>query len=120
MRIEQRTVGGVVVLSIRGDITMGEPGAIRLADRVRAALQEGHDRLLLDLAYVRYVDSAGLGSLVQAYAAAQNRGGVIKLVNATRQLHDLLVVTRVLTLFFDCFDEEAEALASFGHSTTRH
>lgn len=112
MRIERRKVGDVVVLSIRGDITMGESGAIRVADKVRGALQEGHDRLLLDLGYVRYVDSAGLGGLVQAYAAVRNRGGAIKLVNVTKRLNDLLVATRVLTLF-DCFDQESEALASF-------
>jgi anti-sigma B factor antagonist len=119
MRIEQRMVGGVVVLSIRGDMTLGEQGATRLADRVRAVLQEGHDRLLLDLGYVQYVDSAGLGGLVQAYAATRNRGGVLKLVNATRRLHDLLVVMRVLTLF-DTFDQESEALASFDRYAVHH
>jgi anti-sigma B factor antagonist len=119
MRIEQRTVGNVVVLSIRGDITMGESGATRVADKVRGALLEGHDRLLLDLGHVGHVDSAGLGGLVQAYAAVRNRGGAIKLVNATKRFHDLLVVTSVLTLF-DCFDRESEALASFQRYAASH
>jgi anti-sigma B factor antagonist len=119
MRIEQRTVGDVVVLSIRGDITMGESGATRVADKVRGALQDGHDRLLLDLGHVGHVDSEGLGGLVQAYASVRNRGGAIKLVNATKRFHDLLVVARVLALF-DCFDGESEALASFEHCAVRH
>ena len=118
MRIEQRTVGDVVVLSIRGDITMGERGAVHVADKVRSALHEGHDRLLLDLGHVGFVDSAGLGGLVQAYAAVRNRGGAIKLLNVSRRLKDLLVVTRVLNLF-DCFELESEALASFDQYVMR-
>ena len=112
MRMEQRTVDEVVVLSIVGDIAMNGAGASLLADRVRSLLQDGHDRLVLDLGHVRYVDSAGLGELVHAFSAVRNRGGAIKLLNITRRLTDLLVVTRLLTVF-DCFDGEAEALASF-------
>ena len=112
MKMEQRTVDEVVVLSIVGDIAMNGAGASLLADRVRSLLQDGHDRLVLDLGHVRYVDSAGLGELVHAFSAVRNRGGAIKLLNVTRRLTDLLVVTRLLTVF-DCFDDEAEALASF-------
>ena len=112
MKMEQRTVDEVVVLSIVGDIAMNGAGASLLADRVRSLLQDGHDRLVLDLGHVRYVDSAGLGELVHAFSAVRNRGGAIKLLNVTRRLTDLLVVTRLLTVF-DCFDGEAEALASF-------
>ena len=112
MKMEQRTVDEVVVLSIVGDIAMNGAGASLLADRVRSLLQDGHDRLVLNLGRVRYVDSAGLGELVHAFSAVRNRGGAIKLLNITRRLTDLLVVTRLLTVF-DCFDGEAEALASF-------
>jgi len=112
MNIEQRTVGDVVVLSISGDIAMNGTGASRVADKVRSVLQEGHDRLVLDLGRVRYVDSAGLGELVQAFSAVRNRGGAMKLLNVTKRLNDLLVVTKLLTVF-DCFDQESEALASF-------
>jgi anti-sigma B factor antagonist len=112
MNIEERMVGDVVILSIRGDITLGESGATRVADKVRSLLQQGHDHALLDLGHVRYVDSAGLGELVQSHAAATNRGGALKLLNVTKRLNDLLVITRLVTVF-ECFDEESEALASF-------
>ena len=79
---------------------------------MRSALNEGHDRLVLDLGHVRYVDSAGLGELVQAFSAVRNRGGDMKLLKVTKRLNDLLIVTRLLTVF-DCFDQESEALASF-------
>jgi anti-sigma B factor antagonist len=112
MKIEQRTVGDVVVLSISGDIAMNGAGATRVADKVRSLLQEGHTRLLLDLGHVRYVDSAGIGELVHAFSAVRNRGGAMKLLNVNSRLNDLLVVTKLL-MVFECFDQESEALASF-------
>ena len=112
MNIEEREIGDVMVLSVVGDITMNGTEATQVADKVRSGLHEGHDRFVLDLGHVRYVDSFGLGELVQAFAAVRNRGGSIKLLNVTRRLNDLLVLTRLLTVF-DCFDQEAEALASF-------
>lgn len=112
MDIEQRTVGDVLVLSIRGDITMVGGGATRIADAVRGALEPGRDRLLIDLGHVRYVDSAGLGGLVEAFAAARNRGGALKLLHVTDRLNNLLVITRLLTVF-ECLDSEADAVESF-------
>ena len=59
------------------------------------------------------MDSAGLGQLVQAYATTKNKGGALKLVNVTKRLRDLLIVTKLLTVF-DTYDDEKTALASFG------
>ena len=84
--------------------------------RVRRLVHEGYSRVVLDLARVRYVDSAGLGDLVQAVSAARTRGGAIKLVNVTTRLNDLLVVTKLLTVF-ECLDQEDEAVASFAAPT---
>ena len=70
----------------------------------------------LDLEQVSYVDSAGLGELVQAYVTARKRDGSLKLLNVTKRLRDLLVVTRLLTVF-ETFDSEEEAIASFGGAT---
>jgi anti-sigma B factor antagonist len=112
MNIEQREVGDVMVLSIIGDITLNGTGATVVADKVRSQLQQGHQRLVLDLGRVRYVDSAGLAELVHAYSAVRNRGGALKLLNVTKRLNDLLVVSKLL-MVFDCFDQESAALASF-------
>lgn len=116
MNFEQRTVGNVVVVSVLGDITMPEGAAKSVADKVRSLLQEGNARLVLDVGHVRYVDSTGLGELVEAYTAARNRGGGVKLLNVGKRLNDLLVLTRLLTVF-ECFDEEADAVASFSRPT---
>ena len=120
MNIEQRTVGDVIVLSIPGDIITTYGGeATRLADRVRSELQRGHERIVLDLRHVRYVDSSGLGELVQAQSAVRTRSGAIRLLHVSKQLKDLLEVTRLLPVF-DCFDQEDKALASFdAHALSR-
>ena len=113
MELEQRIAGGVVIIKVTGDITLNKGGNVILKDKVQSLLQQGHKNLLVDLSGVSYVDSAGLGELVQAYATTKNRGGALKLLNVTKRLKDLLIVTKLLTVF-DAFDSEATALASFG------
>ena len=119
MNIEQRTVGDVVVLSIVGDITMVESGAPRLSDKVRSILQQGENRIVLDLGHVRHVDSGGLGEIVDAYSTVRSQGGALKLLNVTTRLNDLLILTKLVTVF-DCFDQESEALASFEECAAPH
>jgi len=113
MQLEQRVAGNVAIITVTGDITLNKGGDVLLKDKVQSLIQQGHKNLLIDLSGVSYVDSAGLGELVQAYATTKNRGGALKLVNVTKRLKDLLVVTKLLTVF-DTFDSEADALASFG------
>jgi len=113
MQLEQSIVGQVAVVKITGDITLNKGGDVLLKDKVQSLLQQGQKDILLDLSGVSYVDSAGLGELVQAYATTKNRGGALKLLSVTKRLKDLLVVTKLLTVF-DAYDAEADALASFG------
>ena len=96
-----------------GDLTMRNGGTMLLADKVRNVLQQGHRRLVLEVGNLRYVDSSGLGELVQANAAAHNRGANLKLLHVSRKLSDLLILTRLQPVF-DCWEREAEAVASFG------
>ena len=116
MQLEQRIAGQVAIVTVTGDITLNKGGDVLLKDKVQSLIQQGQKNILLDLSGVPYVDSAGLGELVQAYATTRNRGGALKLLNVTTRLRDLLVVTKLLTVF-DTYDTESEALASFGHSS---
>jgi anti-sigma B factor antagonist len=113
MNISQRSVQGVCVLDIDGPITLGADGSERLADKVRSVLQSGEKQVLLNLSGVAYIDSAGLGSLVNAYTTVKKQGGALKLVGVTKKLKDLLVITKLSTVF-DSFDTEAAALESYG------
>ena len=112
MQLEERVVGDVAVVKVTGDITLNKGGDVLLKDKVQSLLQQGQTKILIDLSGVPYVDSAGLGELVQAFATARNRGGSLKLLHVTKRLHDLLIVTKLLTVF-DTFDNEADALKSF-------
>jgi anti-sigma B factor antagonist len=113
VNIEKRMAGDVMVLSLVGDMTLDGSGATMIADKVRSEMVQGQNRFLLDLGHVRYIDSAGLGELIHAFAAVRNRGGAMKLLNVTKRVNELLVLTRLLTVF-ESFDTEAEALESYG------
>ena len=112
MHISERTVGAVRVLDLSGQLTLGAAGSELLADKVRSVLQQGEKRLLVNLKDVSYMDSAGLGELVQAYATTTRQGGTLKLVNTTSKLRDLLTITKLATVF-EMHDTEAAAIASF-------
>ena len=113
MTISQRTVQGVCVLDIDGPITLGTDGSERLGDTVRTVLAGGEKNVLLNLASVAYIDSAGLGELVNAFTTVKKQGGALKLVGVTKKLKDLLVITKLATVF-ESFDTEAAALESYG------
>jgi anti-sigma B factor antagonist len=115
MRIEERIVDNVAVLSVHGDIVLNASGQ-NLADRIRRILEQDRQCIALDMGDVRYVDSGGIGELVEAFSAAQNRGGSLKLFGVNRRLSDLLVITKLLNVF-ECFDTEREAIDSFDART---
>ena len=112
MQIDQKMAGDVMVVHVTGDITLNQGGDVLLKDKVQSLLQQGKKKLVLDLGSVSYVDSAGLGQLVQVHATTKSNGGSLRLINVTKRLKDLLVVTKLVTVF-DSYDSEAEALASF-------
>ena len=112
MHIDQKTAGDVTVISVNGDITLNQGGDVLLKDKIQSLLQQGHKKLVLDVGGVSYVDSAGLGQLVQIHATTKNNGGSLRLANVQKKLKDLLVVTKLVTVF-DSHDSEAAAVASF-------
>ncbi|MGH9256455.1 MAG: STAS domain-containing protein [Vicinamibacterales bacterium] len=115
MQLEQRIVGDVAIVRVSGEITLKRGGDAMLHDKVRSLIEQGHKRVLVDMAGVSYIDSAGLGELVQAYSTTRNHGGSLKLFNPTERLRNLLVLTQLTALFGKCdYDDEAQALASFG------
>ena len=114
MQIEQRAVGDVVILDLRGKITLGE-GDELLKDKVNSLVNQGHKKIILNLAGVPYIDSAGLGEVVRTYTTVSRQGGSLKLLNLTKRITDLLSITKLLTVF-ETFDTENEAVRSFSAS----
>jgi len=114
MQIEERTVGDVVVLDLKGRITLGD-GDQLLKDKVNSLVNQGRKRIILNLAGVPYIDSAGLGEIVGSYTTVSRQGGSLKLLNLTKKITDLLAITKLLTVF-ETFDSEDEAVRSFSAS----
>jgi len=114
MQIEQRAVGDVTVLDVKGRVTLGE-GDELLRDKVNSLLNQGQKKIVLNLADVPYVDSAGLGEIVRTYTTVSRQGGSLKLLNLTKRITDLLSITKLLTVF-ETFDNENEAVRSFSQS----
>jgi anti-sigma B factor antagonist len=112
MHISERMVGDVMIVDVSGKVTLGDGGDAMLKDKMGSLVQQGNKKVLLNLGEVSYVDSAGLGAIVQAYATLNKIGGTLKVLNATKRIKDLLSITKLLTIF-DTFDNEAEAVKSF-------
>jgi anti-sigma B factor antagonist len=111
MVIEERVIGDVTVLDLKGKMTLGE-GDELLKDKINSLIHQGQKKLLLNLEGVPYIDSAGLGEIVRTYTTVSRQGGNLKLENLTKRITDLLSITKLLTVF-ETFDSEPEALKSF-------
>ncbi|HZA37090.1 MAG TPA: STAS domain-containing protein [Vicinamibacterales bacterium] len=114
MQIEERIVGDVTILDLKGKMTLGE-GDELLKDKINSLIHQGQKNLLLNLEGVPYIDSAGLGEIVRTYTTVSRQGGALKLVNLTKRITDLLSITKLLTVF-ETFDLEKDAVASFQSS----
>ena len=112
MHISERAVGEVTIVDVSGKITLGEGGDVVLKDKMQSLMQQGKKKVVLNLGDVSYVDSAGLGAIVGSYATLNKNGGMLKLVNTTKRIKDLLSITKLLTVF-ECHDDEAAAVKSF-------
>jgi anti-sigma B factor antagonist len=111
-----RRDGNVTILDLSGKITLGENTGI-LRDELRSLMSQGNKNIILNLRDVSYVDSAGLGELVGAYTTAANQGGSVKLLNLQGKMRDLMQITKLHTIF-PAFDNEQEAVKSFGTAAT--
>ena len=109
--VKERQAGDVTILDMRGEVRIGE-GSIALRDAIRNLTSEGKKKVLLNLAGVSYIDSSGIGELIANYTTVTRQGGQLKLLKLTDRVQNLLVITKLLTVF-DAYDDEAEALKSF-------
>jgi anti-sigma B factor antagonist len=109
--LKERQAGDVTILDLTGEVRIGE-GSVALRDSIRNLADQGKKKVLLNLAGVRYIDSSGIGELIANYTTISRQGGQLKLLKLTDRVQNLLVITKLLTVF-DSYDDEAEALKSF-------
>jgi anti-sigma B factor antagonist len=106
-----RDSGSVTVVDFGGRIVLGDGSAL-LRKTVRQLLDDNRTKILINLADVNYIDSSGIGELVQAYTSVKKSGGELKLLHLTKKVKDLLQITKLYTVF-DVYSDESTAVGSF-------
>jgi len=111
MKFSTRKSGDVVIIDVEGKILLGE-GDVEIKHVVDDLLKKGKKNILLNLAKVPYLDSAGLGEIIRCFTTLRKCGGNFKLLSPNRRVIDLLSITNLLNVF-DWYDDEPSALMSF-------
>lgn len=111
LKIGTRRSGSVVIIDLEGQIRIGETN-IDLHKTIQDMVASGERKVLLNLAAVTHIDSSGLGELVGGHATLEKNDGEMKLLNLTERVSELMMITKLLTVF-EVFEDEAEAVASF-------
>lgn len=107
----EKELGGVILLDLRGRITLG-PETEALRSKFKALLNAGHHSIVLNLKDVSYVDSVGLSTLIAGYTSVRSVGGSLKLLHLPSGVHQLLQITRLSTVF-EIYEDRTAALESF-------
>jgi anti-sigma B factor antagonist len=110
LEINRHEKEGIVILDLNGRLVVG--GASLLREKVNEEVVNGHQQLILNLKEVDYIDSTGLGTMVICYTTLQKTGGGLKLVNLNRRNIELMLLTKLSTVF-QIFGDEQEAVNSF-------
>jgi len=108
-----REVDGVAVVALDGRIVLGEESNA-LREKVKSLIAEGKTKVVLNMANITFIDSAGLGTLVAAHHSAKSQGAALKLAHLGSKFQEVLQITKLLTVF-DVYNSEAEAVASFAY-----
>jgi anti-sigma B factor antagonist len=111
LKMTTREVDGVTVVALDGRIVLGEESNA-LREKVKSLIAEGKKKIVLNMANVTFIDSAGLGTLVAAHHSAKSQGAALKLAHLGAKFQEVLQITKLLTVF-DVYNTEAEAVASF-------
>ena len=111
MKVSERKVGNAVVVDVTGKmISTDSPGLLK--DKITSLVFQGEKQIVLNLGDVSYVDSAGLGEMIACHGTATRAGAEVKLANVGKRIKDLLIMTRLVTVF-DAHDSEDAAVQSF-------
>ena len=111
LKMTNREVDGVAVVALDGRIVLGEESNA-LREKVKSLIAEGKKKVVLNMANITFIDSAGLGTLVAAHHSAKSQGAALKLAHLGAKFQEVLQITKLLTVF-DVYNTEAEAVSSF-------
>ncbi len=104
--------GDVLVIALSGKV-IGGPELMEVKSVFQKAVDQENNKVLLDLGKVSWMDSSGLGVIVSGHTTLSRAGGALRILNATKKIHELFIITKLITIF-ETFTDEQEALNSFG------
>jgi anti-sigma B factor antagonist len=113
LRITERQIGDITVLDLSGLLVLDDGDAV-FRDAVNDLIARDRLYMVVNLADVTYIDSAGIGVLIGRYLGVKRRGGDMKLANLTSRSHRVMTITHLLTVF-DAFESVDDAIKAFGH-----
>ena len=113
-KIEKRQVEDITILDMSGKMRIGESGTV-FCNTIHGLVEDGRRKILLNLQGVTHIDSTGLGELIASYNTLDKKGGRVKLLHLTQRVRELMILTKLLTVF-DIYENESEALDSFQRS----
>ena len=111
VKITNSEVKGVSVVELDGRIVLGEESN-SLREELKRLIAEGKKKIVLNMANIKYIDSAGLGTLIAAHLSAKTQGASVRLCHLGQKFHEVLQMTKLLTVF-DVYDTEEAAISSF-------
>ena len=115
MRMTERWLGDATILDLHGALT-GPEGTERLGAAIHRLTHAGRQQFVVNLEDVPTIDAAGLGALVDAYCVITRHCGTLRLAHLGKRLHDLIVITRLVTVF-DIFDSVEDAIRNGSRAT---
>jgi len=116
MKLTKREIRGVVVVEVHGKLIGGSESSDEFHRVIKALLDEGKNRVVINLSRVSYADSRGIGILIGAYTSIKNAGGDLILAHVVDRINGILIVTQ-LALIFKTFDSEDEAVSYLEKTT---
>jgi anti-sigma B factor antagonist len=111
LKIHEETKDDIQVIRLSGKVISG-PDLVELKTSFQNAVNHDRLKVLLDLGGVSWMDSSGLGVIVSGHTTMSRANGQMKILNATKKIHELFIITKLITVF-DTYTDEAEALKSF-------
>jgi anti-sigma B factor antagonist len=112
LQIDERRLGDVTVLVLSGEMLVDD-GDLALRQRIHELIEQGRVKIVIDLAAVAHIDSAGVGMIVAKQKTVRDHGGDLKLLHLTTRSQRLLALMKIVSVF-EAFDDEDAAVQSFG------
>jgi anti-anti-sigma factor len=111
MKNQVREVSGVRIIELQGNLVMGKD-EVQIRETVKALVQEGAKKVLINMSGVKKIDSTGVGELMGCHHSMRLGGGELRLCALSDRIRDVLTISQLITVF-KIYDDEKTGIESF-------